>query len=79
MKTKLLNNLSNTEKEDLKQNFVYSKIFRDRLKEVLEKDIEALYASMRNEEMFELPNWALVQADRVAQTKVLKKIISYLE
>lgn len=79
MKTKLLSNLTPEDEAELRQNFVYSLVLRKRLIEVLESEIDSHHASMRKEENFDKPNWALIQADRIAQVKALKRVISLLE
>lgn len=79
MKTRVLKGLDDDVAAELKAQFVHSARWRKRMVEVLNEDIDALHASMRKEENFDSPNWSLIQADRVAQVKALKKFISLLE
>lgn len=79
MKTRLLNGLDSEEITRLRENFVHSKPLRDRLIQVLNEEIESLYSSMRKEDLYDSPNWACIQADRIAQVKALKKMVSFLE
>jgi hypothetical protein len=79
MKTKLLKNRDDAEVALLKENFIHSKPTRLNLIKVINEDIEALHASMRDETILDSPNWIVIQADRIAQVKRMKKIISLLE
>ena len=79
MKYKLLNGLDSDEQSEFKEDFIKAQRFRKRLVEVLNKEIESLQASMRDEDAFSSPNWAYIQADRVAQTKALKRVTGLLE
>jgi hypothetical protein len=45
---------------------------------MLNDEVKSLQASMRSESSYESPNWALVQADRVAQTKALLKVVGFI-
>lgn len=78
MKAKLLQALDATQQSDLKENFIHSKPLRVRLIETLEREIETMHASMRDEEWWSSPNWDKIQADRIAQIKAYKKVISLL-
>lgn len=78
MKTKLLKGLDKQQQDDLRQNFVHSRLFRDRLVEVLTQEIENIHVSMRNTDVTE-PNWALDQASKLAETKAMLKIISFIQ
>ena len=79
MKTKLLKGLDEQQTSDIKQNFVHSAPMRAQIQKVLREDISVLLDSMVNEDLYENPNWELVQADKIAQIKMLRKLISYLD
>jgi len=79
MKTRVLKGLDDETKAELNAQFVHCARWRKRMVEILNEDIDALHASMRNEENFDSPNWALLQADRLAQVKAKRKFISLLE
>lgn len=78
MKTRLIKGLNKTEAMGVKENFASSFRFREHLTKVLNEEIDSLHASMRDDEMFEKPSWAYYQADRVAQVKALKTVISLI-
>jgi len=79
MKFKLLRGLDKDQISELQQNFIQAQHFRSRLVEVINEEIESLHSSMRSEALFESPNWSLVQVDRVAQVKALRRIKGLLE
>lgn len=79
MKTRFLKGLNEEETAELTAQFVHCARWRKRMVEILNEDIESLHASMRKEDNFDSPNWALIQADRVAQVKAVKKFIALLE
>jgi len=78
MKSKLTKGLEPDEASAVRGAFLEALQFRKRLTVVLNDEVKSLQASMRNEEAFESPNWALRQADRVAQTKALLRVISLI-
>lgn len=79
MKTSLTAGLTKEEKSELSANFINALPLRKRVIEMLEKEIESLNTNMRDEDHFSSPNWALIQADRIAQIKAKKKLISLFE
>ena len=78
MKSKLTKGLDPTEKKEFRGAFLEALQFRKRLTAVLDNEVASLQASMRNEDSFDSPNWALKQADRVAQTKAILRVISLI-
>jgi len=78
MKSKLTKGLETDEKKEFRGAFLEALQFRKRLTVVLDNEVASLQASMRNEDSFDSPNWALKQADRVAQTKALLRVISLI-
>lgn len=79
MKSRLLKGLDERGTEVAKADFSKAIDFRKMLKKALDEDIESLHNSMRDETNFGMPSWPFYQADRVAQVKALKKVISLLE
>jgi hypothetical protein len=71
--------MTEDEATNMKYEFEKAYRFRQRLAELLQKDIDVSVVSMTKEEHFESPSWSLIQADRVAQIKAYRKIISLLE
>lgn len=80
MKSSITAGLDEKEATELRQEFVASHHVRKRIREMLQKDIDNLHTSMKNEEyLSSSPNWTLIQIDRIAQIKAYEKIISLLE
>lgn len=79
MKTRILKGLSEEDKSELKAQHLGCARLRKHLIKLLDEDIDALRADMRNEEHYQSPNWPLIQADRIAQEKAIKKVMSLLE
>lgn len=79
MKLKLLKGLDKDQVDELKEHYVRSQIFRKYLLKVLQEEIESLHASMRNEDNYNSPNWAYLQADRLGQEKALKRVVGLIE
>lgn len=75
MKTRIMEGLSEQEQTELRSEWVASLRLRRRIEEILRKDIDSLVVSMCNDEHFQ-SDWPYVQADRVAQIKAMRKIIS---
>lgn len=66
------------DKEAIRYEFEKSVKARQRLAVMLEKEIQTLVINMTSEEHFDR-DWALLQADRVAQIKAYRKIMGLLE
>lgn len=79
MKSRMIEGLSINEQEQMKYEYEKAYHFRQRLQQILEKEIETFVINMTKEEHFDSPSWPLVQADRVAQIKAYRKIIGLLE
>ena len=79
MKSRLSKNLNNEEAEELKLNFNSSLKFRKQLMSLLNEDIAALQNSMLSEENYNSENWQLIQVDRIAQIKSMKKVVDLLK
>jgi len=78
MKKSLIRGFSKEETPEIRGAFVDAHRFRKHLTLVLRREVESLQVSMRNEDNFDSPNWAFIQADKVAQTKALLKVIGML-
>lgn len=78
MKSKLLKGVEEDQQNEVRGYFKEAVRFRKRLNEVLDEEIDSLHKSMRDEDLWKTPNWELIQADRVAQVKALKQVISLL-
>lgn len=78
MKTKLLSDLDENEINLIKENFHFSKPFRDRLITVLNEEMDAISAAMRKDESYEKAAWPYSQADKLGQIKAMRKVISLL-
>tara|TARA_R110002096_G_scaffold40075_4_gene109286 strand:+ start:155 stop:346 length:192 start_codon:yes stop_codon:yes gene_type:complete len=63
----------------MKEYFLQSLYFRKRLITVIDEEVESLHNSMLNEEDYTSPNWSLLQVEKLAQIKSMKKIKSFLE
>ena len=79
MKSRLTAGLTREEADNFAKDFAAATPLRKRIRELLEKDVDSLYASMGEEEVLSSPSWPYLQADRIAQVKAYKKIISLLE
>ena len=44
----------------------------------MEKDIKSIHKSMGDLENFEVPNWALLQAQKIAEVRTKEKLIQLL-
>jgi hypothetical protein len=78
MKTRINAGLEKGEVEKIEYEFKGSKRFRERIIEILEKDIQGLYNDMLAEEIYD-PNFALSQASRLGEIRAKKSLISLLE
>jgi len=78
MQSKLLKGVEDDQINEVKAHYKEAINFRKRLTSILEDEVEALHRSMRDEELYKTPNWSLIQADRIAQVKALKRVILLL-
>jgi hypothetical protein len=78
MRASLLEGVDEVDRDEAKADFVSAFRFRKNLSRVLEKEIQSLIVNMCDEDMFS-KDWPLIQADRVAQIKAKRKLISLLE
>lgn len=78
MKQSLLEGLLPEEIDEAKAEYISAYRFRENLIRVLRKEIDSLVVSMCDESLFE-KDWALVQAEKVAEIKAKRRFISLLE
>lgn len=78
MKTLWTNGLKPEQKTEIKKDFISSAHLRNRLKDIIQKEIEANRSSSRNSNTYESPSWALMQADSIGYERALFKIISWI-
>jgi len=78
MKKRLLQGLDERGIQIAKENFAKGYHLREDLTRVLNEDIETCHRSMESENLFEFPNWELKQASKIAEVKVLRRIIGLL-
>ena len=79
MKTRWTEGLE-TEDDISAMKYEYEKSFkaRQRLKYLLEKEINSIVVNMTSDEHFD-KDWALLQANRIAHIKAYQKVIGLLE
>jgi hypothetical protein len=79
MKTRLLVGLDENEAEEVKREYLSASRLRKRISDLLQKDIDGIHASMRNEPDYALGSWPYFQAEKIGEVKALLKIISLFE
>jgi hypothetical protein len=79
MKSRITDGLNENDAQNAKYEYEKAFRFRQRLAELLQKDIDTAVVSMTKEDHFDSPSWALIQADRIAQIKTYRKIIALIE
>ena len=79
MNLKITKGLESDRKKEIKEAFVASATIRERMRQVLKDDLDALIRDMAREDNFTLPAWSEHQAYRLGETEALRKLISLLE
>lgn len=79
MKTIWWKGVEKDQEDSIREYYIQGLHMRKRMKVILNDEIESLHNDMLNESHLESPNWALIQADRLAQIKALKRVISLIE
>lgn len=79
MKTVWTSGLDAGKKVEVKQEFTSAHHLRMRLKELLNKKIDNSRKQVTLKELYDSPNWALLQADNVGFIRALEEVISLLE
>lgn len=78
MKTLWTAGLDKERTVDVRQNFKEALVLRQRLRELLDKKIEASVRESRSKDSYDLPNWAYVQADKRGYERALQEIFDLL-
>lgn len=79
MKSRWFNSLEADERNELEREFKSCVRVREKIIEILTKDVESLQNSMGNEKDYNSPSWPYIQADKLGEVKALKKLISLFE
>lgn len=79
MLTKLLNGLDKDDEIELRQSYAESRRYRERLRDTLLRDREAIITSMTLDERKNNPNWAYEQAQLIGQLKEIQSFLKLIE
>lgn len=79
MKTSLTYGLTKEEAEELRGEFLHAYHLRQRLITMLRKNISSYQDTMRSDEAFLHPNFAMLQAEKLGRINEAEKIIALLE
>jgi len=63
---------------EMKQEYLKSAPLRGRLRELLEEKIASARTATRNNNTYDSPSWALVQADSIGYERALFEVISLI-
>lgn len=64
--------------KDIRQEFIISKVFRDRLVSVLNEKIDSKRKEVRNANNYDKPHWDKYLADSIGYERGLEEVISLL-
>lgn len=78
MKSRLIGGLSEADAEEVTRQYNNYAVLRNRMREILEKDLDALHVSMRDEEKMETASWPFLHASKLGEARALSKLISLL-
>jgi len=78
MKTSWTKGLNEEQITQLRQDFVGGVLLRERLTHLLTEKQQASTKKSRNEEGYENPNWAYLQADARGYERALSEVISLI-
>lgn len=79
MNLKITKGLPTDRKKEIKEAFVASATIRERMRQVLQDDLDSMLRDMARENNFSMPAWSEYQAYRLGETEALRKLISLLE
>lgn len=79
MKIRWTEGLDTQNKSDITQAFKESALFRRRLKEIIELEIEAQRKTQCSKGLYDSANWQFLQADKMGYERALRDIISWIE
>lgn len=78
MKTVLLKNLTDQQKDEMRQTFAHAAFLRSQLTTLLKEKINASNKIVRSKDSYSIANWAYLQADAVGYERALTEVISLL-
>jgi hypothetical protein len=78
MKTVLLKNLTDQQKDEMRQTFAHAAFLRSQLTVILNEKINASNKIVRSKDAYGIANWAFLQADAVGYERALTEVISLL-
>lgn len=64
--------------EEIRADFISSRLLREKLTSILESKIAASMTSTRSIEKYSLAGWAFMQADAVGYERAMKEVISLI-
>lgn len=79
MKTRLLNGIEKLEADEVEREYLSSSRLRKRIRDLLQKDVDSIHMSMREEESYNNPSWPYLQSQKLGEVKAILKLISLLE
>jgi hypothetical protein len=79
MKTSIVSGVGAPRASELKSEWGSSQVLRKRLIELLEKKQETSLKKRRKEDIYDSPNFALLQADQIGYERAISEIIALLE
>jgi hypothetical protein len=78
MKTILMKNLTDQQKDEMRQTFVHAAFLRSQLITILNEKINASNRQVRSKDAYGIANWAFLQADAVGYERAMTEVISLL-
>ena len=78
MKASWINGLEPQLQQDVRGDFASSRVTRKRLTELLDDHIKTADKTALNKDGYDIPNWALKQADLIGYKRALNEIINLI-
>jgi hypothetical protein len=78
MKTALFKNLTDQQKDEMRQTFAHAAFLRSQLSTILTEKINASNKVVRSKDSYGIANWAYLQADAVGYERAMQEVISLL-
>jgi uncharacterized protein YdhG (YjbR/CyaY superfamily) len=79
MNLKITKGLEAQRKKEIKEAYISAHTIRERLREILEQEIQDLYKKMATEANFDKPAWSQHHAYLLGESEALRKLINLLE
>lgn len=79
MNLKITKGLEEQRKKEIKEAFIASHTIRERLRQVVQEELDELIKEMARTQNFEKPAWAEYQAYHLGEQEALRKMIKLLE